>query len=553
MIQSVLRPGYYLTVSSSGVALEFLSDYASAPGKALFSLTYNTAGELMIKSDAGYYPGESNSSSSALSSFASTANNQTKWRVCLREKYAEFSSTLTNSVIWVKPQGNASIPYETALSARTWCTALDFTVTNGNTAIASASYNTVTGATQSGITTVTVKHIPSGKSFTATVNCGFFENGLYFIQNKETNYLLQPDDNDANHMEQHSFSPADQRWTLTLLSDGYYKIISKDGLALSVQENYVTTADKKLVQEAFDSSESRHKWKITQTTSGGYKVQAASAIENNSNLVMAVGEGITPGTNVEQRVYAQNDIYKDEWLIFDVNIDKQINTPLIKQNDDWCWATSAQMLARTDFPTTSDPAVLRQERNAAVYHVFGDDSATADTYDWATDPQNLLEQGGLPNHTAEAAAHYAGMIDGVITYEAHLAPYSEEILIRFLNDGHPVLRMWAVAAGSYTAPQTVFEAFNLIENINVNWEQCGGHATIISGMEWDATQNCMLYTVLDPHGFQVKLTYSDLVFQTIPISGNTYSELRLWTGTVVIKTEYSPRTVIDSPLGEYSS
>ena len=67
--------------------------------------------------------------------------------------------------------------------------------------------------------------------------------GTYFIENRTYEKFMQVDNDEAPNysasgaiMEQFSFDGGDyQKWTITALGDGYYKILSaKSGLALSV-------------------------------------------------------------------------------------------------------------------------------------------------------------------------------------------------------------------------------------------------------------------------------------------------------------------------------
>lgn len=571
VIESVLRPGYYLTCSSSGVAVEFLSEYETVPNKAKFT-TLKLDSKYLIKSGTNHYLAQSSSSPTVLGTSTNSSEERARWRLCLKAEYSEFSSSLTTPVIEIKPQSSASVPYETALSTRTWCTASDFTVTNGNTTAVSVSYNTVTGTAQGGISNVTIKHIPSGKSLTLTVKCGLFENGMYFFQNMDSNLFLQPDNAGENHMEQHNFAPTNQQWTLTLLSNGYYKILTSDNLALSVQSGKETIADKALVQRALSSSDLGQQWRITQTASGGYKVQAASAIENDVDLVMASGTStelteLFEGTNVEQREYLDNTSYRYEWHIFN---NKQLNTPVIAQDvssePNWCWAISAQMLARTQFPTTTDPHLLLDERQQAVYHVFGNDSATAQTYDWTNDPQKLLYKRGLPCDAARAAAYYAGMAGGDITYTSAYAPYSEEALIRFLNDGLPIEHMYARISADTSINNVSFDIRNMtkekaLEIADAITPDIGGHAVIIVGMRWDNSENCMKYTVIDPWGISptqyvpTELTYEELIFLKKDTDGDSkIDEVSIWTSSVVKKTDYSDNLLFsDHLIADYNS
>ena len=62
--------------------------------------------------------------------------------------------------------------------------------------------------------------------------------------------------------------------------------------------------------------------------------------------------------------------------------------------------------------------------------------------------------------------------------------------------------------------------------------------------------------VNDPHGNTDSLTYEQLVFQTVrdPNDPNTVTALRLWTGTVVVKTDYSENILFsDHFIDDYNS
>ena len=318
VIESVLRPGYYLTCSSSeGVAVEFLSGYETVPNKAKFTAVPTSDG-YAFKSGTNHYLSKSSSSSTALSTATSASSERARWRVCLKTQYHEFSSTLTDSIVWIKPQGSASIPYEAPLSTRTWCTASDFTVTNGNTAIASASYNTVTGTAQGGISNVTIKHLPSGKSLTATVKCGLLEDGTYYIKNKETKTYLQPD-NDAlttlgAKIEHHSLNKEQQAWELTLLSDGSYKIASSVSYdVLTVQSGEETSQTKAIIQSNYAVSP-RQQWRISQTSTGAFNIMAKSSPESQMLVLTAIDSTSAP--RICQTEYTDDTDYLDEWTFY---------------------------------------------------------------------------------------------------------------------------------------------------------------------------------------------------------------------------------------------
>ena len=144
-----------------------------------------------------------------------------------------------------------------------------------------------------------------------------FEEGSYFIQNRQTEKYMQPDNNGGNFMEQHSFDGAnDQRWSILYDEDyGYYKIRNlNSGLYLTVQNN--TNTDENIIEQPFLSSTAdRQLWRFTKISDNTYKIQAKS--HEGTDLVIALGAGIESanGINIEQRDYADDGNYKDEWVL----------------------------------------------------------------------------------------------------------------------------------------------------------------------------------------------------------------------------------------------
>jgi len=88
-------------------------------------------------------------------------------------------------------------------------------------------------------------------------------------------------------------------------------------------------------------------------------------------------------------------------------------------------------------------------------------------------------------------------------------------------------------------------------NLNPNtW----GHVTVIVGAEWSASEQCFIYTENDPWvgGSQVQYTYSELLSNTV-YNGTTY-EISFWFPTVVTKTDYSNKPLLEEVFGkDYSS
>lgn len=390
------------------------------------------------------------------------------------------------------------------------------------------------------------------------------DEGTYFIKNKQHGVYMQIDDNDAPNydssggiMELWDFDGGDyQKWRLNHIGNGYYTISSaKSHLSLAVQSSYLNTGDKPIVQEPLTAQE-RHQWKITKSSSGAYIIRPKSGESYETDWCMCAGGqflDVTDGLNVEQRAYVNNNSYKDEWILQSINC--SLPTPLIGQETPmWCWAASAEMLARTKHPTAAnsgDPNTIAQEQRDAVYHVLGDDTSTSSTYNWNTDSQGLKSKGGIYSDVAQAAAFLVGAVNGDETFSGYATPYSEVDLIHFLLDGHAVARLYGWASITWTPPTTLDELITALENLNPN---AGGHVTVIVGVKWSSVEQCYIYTVNDPWegGSQLQYTYEELLSNVVYCGGEY--EVSFWFPTVVTKTDYSGKTLIENIIGnDYSS
>ena len=419
-----------------------------------------------------------------------------------------------------------------------------------------ATINSRTGvltANSVGTVTVNVKYATQNWTADCLVHIIPIEEGDYYFKNAETSKYMQPDDNGDLHMEQHEFdSTLNQRWHLRFYNESYYYIINNETNKYLTAPNNSTDGSSILESDYDQATQSRQLWSISKipgrTT---YKIQSKNQI--NSNLVLAVGWGANwNGINIEQRSFSSDSNYKDEWTLQSINC--ILPTPLIRQaTDSWCWAASAQMLARTNHPTDANNyfAIAAEEQRAAVYHVFGDDTSTSSTYDWNSDPQGLNDVGGTYRSVANAAAYLVGTADGNETFSGYATPYLEDVLLRFLLDGHAVARLCLWATVDWINPSTLEEWAEQLGNFNPN---IGGHVTVIVGAEWSDDDQCYYYIVYDPwkRGEKYRYSYNDLCYKT------TYENERyktsVWYPTVVTKTEYSNKTFLEEIIGfDYSS
>ena len=99
---------------------------------------------------------------------------------------------------------------------------------------------------------------------------------------------------------------SDQRWTIDYVGDGYYKIISAGGYAVTA-----SSLDTDMKQTTYTGSDTQQ-WRITETTGGMYKLRPKS----NTSYYMSSGAGAitADGRNVEMRQNQSDNA--DEWYIY---------------------------------------------------------------------------------------------------------------------------------------------------------------------------------------------------------------------------------------------
>ena len=153
---------------------------------------------------------------------------------------------------------------------------------------------------------------------------------------------------------------------------------------------------------------------------------------------------------------------------------------------------------------------------------------------------------------ADAAAYLVGAVDGDEVFSGYATPYSESILLRFLLDGHAVARLYGWASVTWTEPSTIEELTAALANLNPN---VGGHVTVIVGAQWSTSEQCYKYTVYDPWdgGKQDSFTYSELIYNANKNANGSYT-VSFWLPTVITKTSYSDKTILEEIVGkDYSS
>lgn len=327
--------------------------------------------------------------------------------------------------------------------------------------------------------------------------------GTYFFRNVEYDDKYMQinqnvsSDTDGAHMEIFSFdSGADQRWNVTHIGSGYYKIISYvSGYALTAPSQN----NESITQTEYDSSNNAQKWIVTIVGDGSYKLSPLS--DTSSYMAVSGSWGGENGRNVEKRVDLSDG--KDEWTLLrigainDVELEGQEMT-------EWCWAASARMFAKNYYPqlsATQEECVIKI-KNGLV-----------------NDPGNILE-------TEEAIYFYTESVVNA-TMELYVttnAVYTEDTMQEFLRNNHVIL----IGRGQY-------------DNISIPVMN-GGHATLISGYMF-IEEKCW-FLMLDPWdgGSYCLLPYEQIVNGRTVINGVAYDQ-KVWNMSIVYETYYADNTI----------
>ena len=341
-----------------------------------------------------------------------------------------------------------------------------------------------------------------------------FENQNVFLQNVHSMLNLQSDTTD-NIVKQSSHSAGiNQMWFLEYYpSEGAYKIKNINNNLYLTAPSSALEGQSITVQSYSTSILERQLWTFEKTVDGTYKIKAKSHIGTSLAMTATSNE---IGSYISQNEY--NGAYLHEWRVFDD--EKILNTPLImQQTSKWCWVTCAQMMVRTFYPTAAnygDADTILAEQRKAVYDVFGDATATYETYDWNNDPQGLNLKTGYYTDVESAAQYFNDLAGGNMEFNSKLYSYEEAYIQAFIYDGYPIVRL----SGGFNVAG---------ENVDIY-----GHATIIVGYRWDETLGCYIYIVNNPaRSNPQELTYDELQSYESD-SGKPY----YWVPSVVVDTFY---------------
>ena len=204
-----------------------------------------------------------------------------------------------------------------------------------------------------------------------TPNSAPIENDIYILKNKQINGCVQIDDN-ASINETGAIlelwdldGGKDQRWNLTYLHNGYYKITSFS----SAKAITAPLAENAPLTQEFYQANDNQMWQVISVGNGLYQI----APKSNPSYRMAVGEDIGV-RKIEMRAQQLNN--QDEWYLeFDniASISLRLPNEDAQNKTNWCWAACSKMVGEHnggDGALRDAPALLTIATNV---HSFGEE------------------------------------------------------------------------------------------------------------------------------------------------------------------------------------
>ena len=364
------------------------------------------------------------------------------------------------------------------------------------------------GAYTTNLTVKSARCLDTNITGTCTVNVHFLEEGKdYLLRNANSDLIMGVDDQTASGsylwQEKSAFFDS-QKFSFESVSKtaGPYLYIknTNSGLYLGV-ENNSTAHDAAVKLYAKNTGASGQQVKITRTSGEKIQIMPKTGESGSPKRVLSPKNGALVNYNMVCQRNIDSSNITHEWYIEEP---KYEYIPLEGQQQSlWCWAASARMLSFSYYNVTKTQA-------QAVMHVKGtDDNVDGTIYD-----------------TKDAASYYQ---DGADNLEIqNYKRYSEDILRRFIDDGHPV----CIFRGKYISPSI----------------RRSGHIIVLFGYIWNEKYNRYDYLIRDPEpsnkGQTIIMSYQKLV-NSFNLSSNSGedSDGGIWERTLVHGTSYSDQAI----------
>lgn len=303
----------------------------------------------------------------------------------------------------------------------------DVSWTSSDTSVATVNEGTIT-AIGVGETQITVKSTTNStwkKVFTIDVT--YVDEGEYFLRNPQTKKVLtcgadvmtRFDDNDS------------QIYIFEYYDDGYFRIKSKqNNLYLTVPGGSTALETSVTHQEWAINDRDGQQWMVVPTMNGQYKLYTKAASNLDPLPVLCAKED---GIKQDKWVDGNNSFY-DEWSIGQICVAQDIELEAQSEGK-WCWAAAALMFAKNYYPSIS------VTQSQIVEAIKG----------------SVVNDGGTASDMRNAVSFCIDSVGGTLDLDTSLdftsvnqhlvlpnSIYSEENIMRFLDDGHVLLigRMW---------------------------------------------------------------------------------------------------------------
>lgn len=276
--------------------------------------------------------------------------------------------------------------------------------------------------------------------------------------------------------------------------DGYYRIeLQYSDLALTAP----TGSNNDVVTQTPYASKDTQVWKFIEQSDGTYKISPKS----NSNCFLYAGDySLYADQDVEIKGEQNNN--RNKWNLRKYNGNVQLEA---QQQSLWCCVACARMFTMKFF----DP--LMSQASAAVYVKLNTvtHNPTAEQIQQANSAGTLAE--------IEQAIEYLSGVS--FTYSALNKIYSEYTLRSLLDQSNIVI----ACRGEYK-----------------DGERQSGHAVVIYGYNWDATESIYVYDIFDPSPVNGGSSYSRSYENICNGTNRQYStdpknDLKIWDKIVVYR------------------
>lgn len=294
--------------------------------------------------------------------------------------------------------------------------------------------------------------------------------GVYFIKNKQSGMYLDIENKSissgANVFQWEFSGELSQQWRVKK-EGSFYTIHPVVAPNCSLRANgIINESNITIYGENYTGDDVL--WSIT------YNDYADSTyrliLKNGLGRTMVVqNASSTNGANVFLYDYSVGGNRNDDWIFERAEI--LLNTPLILQPNDysWCWAASAEMVAKTyniNYNRTQEDAVI---------YIKG----------------SSIDDGGTMNETERAAEYISN--NQLDFYSSQNDIYSENMLTKIIMNGNPVI----IKNDSYDS------GGNIIENT--------GHVQVVYGYYYGLSDGIRYFYTKDPNGIDTFYSYNELV------------------------------------------